>query len=156
MNTKLNFSKGDIKYRLQSLRPSPSEERLIERDSAILQANYLSEIERLYQNKGLNRKELAYKIGTSPSYLTQVFRGDKPLNFLTLAKIKRALNLRFEVTASVVSEKKTDVAENIISTSTIDRKVPVKTITSTEGDGFSQVYNVAKSVEKDESYLQTA
>lgn len=38
-------------------------------------------------------------IKTSGSYLTQVFRGDKPLNFITLAKIQKALNIRFEISA---------------------------------------------------------
>lgn len=104
---KSNLSKEEIRNKLQSFRPIRTEDQLIERDSMILQASYLSEIERLYQHIGLNRKDLAIKIGTSPSYLTQVFRGDKSLNFLTLAKIKRALNLRFDLTASFNSEKKT-------------------------------------------------
>ncbi|NCW88573.1 MAG: XRE family transcriptional regulator, partial [Chitinophagia bacterium] len=45
--------------------------------------------------KKITRKLLAQLIGTSPSYLTQVFRGDKPLNFMTLAKIQKALNVSF-------------------------------------------------------------
>ena len=49
------------------------------------------------EEKGITRKELASLIKTSPSYLTQVFRGDKPLNFITLAKIQRALGIRFTV-----------------------------------------------------------
>ncbi len=106
---KSNFDKEEIRNKLQSLKKKRTEEQIIERDSMILQASYLSEIERLYQNIGLNRRELAEKIKTSPSYLTQVFRGDKPLNFITLAKIKRALDLRFDLIASFASEKKNDV-----------------------------------------------
>ena len=101
MNMKSSINKEEIKNRLQSLKSSKTEEELIERESLILQANYLSEIERISKENGFSRKDLAKKINTSPSYLTQVFRGDKPLNFSTLAKIKRALNLKFEVTASV-------------------------------------------------------
>lgn len=102
---KSSIEKEEIKDRLQSLKTLKSEEQLIERDSLIMQANYLSEIERISKENGFSRKDLAEKINISPSYLTQVFRGDKPLNFSTLAKIKRALNLNFEVTASVQGEE---------------------------------------------------
>ena len=105
---KSNFDKEQIKSNLNALFNSKTEEQLIERDALMLQANYLSEIERLTKEKGINRKDIAFKIKTSASYLTQVFRGDKPLNFITLAKIKRALDLRFEVKASFNSEKNTE------------------------------------------------
>jgi transcriptional regulator with XRE-family HTH domain len=106
---KSNSNRENIKTELDLLFNSKTESQLIERDALMLQANYLSEIERIAKESGINRKEIATKIKTSPSYLTQVFRGDKPLNFLTLAKIKRALNLRFNVTAELLSEKKTEI-----------------------------------------------
>jgi len=119
---KSNINKEEIKNRIQLLKSSKTEEQLIERDSLILQANYLSEIERISKENGFNRKDLAIKIKTSPSYLTQVFRGDKPLNFLTLAKIKRALNLKFEVTAELVSEEKTPIISDFSILSSIKDK----------------------------------
>jgi ribosome-binding protein aMBF1 (putative translation factor) len=60
-------------------------------------ASFLSVIEIVQEEKGISRKELASMIKISPSYLTQVFRGDKPLNFITLAKIQKALGIRFRV-----------------------------------------------------------
>jgi ribosome-binding protein aMBF1 (putative translation factor) len=103
---KSNNSVEEIKDKFASLRLSKTEEDLTEEEAFILMAGFLSEIERISKSKGLNRKELALKINTSPSYLTQVFRGDKPLNFLTLAKIKRALNIQFEVKAFFQDERK--------------------------------------------------
>jgi len=76
-----------------------NEEEEVKHDAYILMAWFLSEIERVQEEKGISRKELAAKINTSASYLTQVFRNDKPLNFITLAKMKRALNIRFEIVA---------------------------------------------------------
>jgi len=105
----MNTIFDDIEAQFRGLESSKTEDALIKEDAYVLQADYLSEIERLYMDGGLNRKELAEKIKISPSYLSQVFRGDKPLNFLTLAKIKRALNLRFDLQASFASEKKTDI-----------------------------------------------
>jgi transcriptional regulator with XRE-family HTH domain len=60
-------------------------------------ASFLSVIEIVQEEKGISRKELASMIKISPSYLTQVFRGDKPLNFITLAKIQKALGILFSV-----------------------------------------------------------
>lgn len=74
-----------------------TEEEQINLDEYMLMAKYLSEIENILIEKSLTKKALANKIGTSPSYLTQVFRGDKPLNFKTLAKIQTVLNIQFEV-----------------------------------------------------------
>lgn len=75
--------------------PTLAEELAI--DELILMAKFLSEIEQQQKIKAIDRKTLAAMIGTSPSYLSQVFRGDKPLNFKTLAKIQAVLNIRFEV-----------------------------------------------------------
>jgi transcriptional regulator with XRE-family HTH domain len=54
--------------------------------------------------KGWTRKQLADEIGTSASYLTQLFRGDRLLNFKTVAKIEGALEIRFEVNSIKSSE----------------------------------------------------
>ena len=88
-----------LKERIQNLLSRKTEEQLLRENSYTLMSNYLSEIERLQSISGFSRKDLAEKIKTSPSYLTQVFRGGKPLNFFTIAKIQNALNIRFEVTS---------------------------------------------------------
>jgi len=131
MNMESNFSNDQIKSDLNSIFNSKTESQIIERDALMLQANFLSEIERLSKEKGINRKDIALKIRTSPSYLTQVFRGDKPLNFITLAKIRRALDLKFEVKGFFKSEKKTEVAYKFGSTPF------VSTHSSSLGDGYA-------------------
>lgn len=97
MNTKSDFDK--IQEKFNQLLSSKSEEDLIKEDEYILMANYLSEIERIQKQKNINKKKLAQLINISASYLTQVFRGDKPLNFYTIAKIQRKLGIRFSVHA---------------------------------------------------------
>lgn len=95
----MSMNSKQIQDKIKDRLLSKSEEDLIREDEHILMDNYLSEIERIQKISGLNRKNLAQQIKTSPSYLTQVFRGDKPLNFYTLAKIQKALKIRFTVTA---------------------------------------------------------
>lgn len=87
----------DTQERFRRIMNSLTESEKIESDSFILMSSFLSVIEIVQEEKGITRKELASMIKTSPSYLTQVFRGDKPLNFITLAKIQRALGIRFSV-----------------------------------------------------------
>ena len=69
-------------------------------DTRIIMYRFLSEIERLSDEKNLSRKELAKKIGTSPSYITQLFRGNKVINLETLAKFQKALNITFDIKAN--------------------------------------------------------
>ncbi len=65
----------------------------------MLMYRFLSEIEKITDERSISRKELANKIGVSASYLTQLYRGIKPLNIETLAKIEIALDFRFDVKA---------------------------------------------------------
>lgn len=66
-------------------------------EAKVLASKVLSEISTITDNKNLNRKSVAELIGTSASYLTQLYRGTKLLNFITLAKLKDKLDLDFEI-----------------------------------------------------------
>lgn len=94
----------DIKNKFRLLLSEHSEQEGVEHDAYILMSRYLSEIDRIQDEIKITRKDLAREIKISPSYLTQVFRGDKPLNFVTIAKIQRALNIKFEVKAKPYGE----------------------------------------------------
>jgi ribosome-binding protein aMBF1 (putative translation factor) len=84
-----------IQATYRKIMDSRPETEKLEVDSLLLMSGFLSEIEAAMVKKKITRKMLAQLIGTSPSYLTQVFRGDKPLNFMTLAKMQKALNVGF-------------------------------------------------------------
>jgi len=66
-------------------------------DAKAIMARFLSELEPVIEKRGLKRKALAEMIGTSPSYLTQLYRGHKLINLLTLAKLERELDVRFSI-----------------------------------------------------------
>ena len=100
MSTKSLDNLDEIREKFNNLLVAKDEEGEIEHDAFMLMASYLSEIEKFQDSNNITRKKLAELISTSGSYLTQVFRGDKPLNFYTLAKIQRALNVKFNVTLS--------------------------------------------------------
>lgn len=134
MNTNSN-NYEELKSRIKSLKDSKTEEQKLEEDSFVLMANYLSEIERFQKMNKINRKELAKKIGTSASYLTQVFRGDKPLNFITISKMRKALGLVFVTRAYPKdSFKGLDMYYNAISYSSHSSKPNCEVITMFVGD----------------------
>ncbi len=88
-----------IKNKFKSFFEGRTEEQKIKHDADMLMASFLSEIELVQKQKNIKKKKLADLIKISPSYLTQVFNGNKPLNFYTLAKIIRALDIKFSVQA---------------------------------------------------------
>lgn len=68
-----------------------------ENEAKVIASKILSEISEIASKKDLNRKNIADLIGTSASYLTQLYRGNKILNLITLAKLKKNLNLNIEI-----------------------------------------------------------
>jgi transcriptional regulator with XRE-family HTH domain len=83
-------------------------EERVEHDATMIGARFLSEIEKVQKRKKITRKELAAMVGTSPSYLTQVFRLDKSPNMTLLAKMQSALGITFTIKAKKNESTKTN------------------------------------------------
>lgn len=97
-----NSEKTNINQLIDSLNSEPTDEKLA---ALILQDRFVSEIEKLMEiNGNMSRKVLAEKLNTSSSYITQLFRGKKFFNFLTLSKLQRIFNIQFKIEA-VSNEK---------------------------------------------------
>jgi transcriptional regulator with XRE-family HTH domain len=96
MNTKSNDPQK-IKEAFDQFFNSFTAEEKLESNARLIMFRFLDIIERRTEELGWNRKQLAEKVGTSPSYITQLFRGDKLVNMLTLAKFQNALGLEFEI-----------------------------------------------------------
>jgi len=79
----------------------------VEFETNMLALSFLSEIEKEADLQGIKRKELAEMVGTSPSYITQIMRGNKVPNLRILTALGLALGKKFEVNAVVcVQENK--------------------------------------------------
>lgn len=77
-----------------------SEKEEIEHEAKMLMFQFLDKIQIEAEAKKINRKTLAKKIGTSASYITQLFRGDKLINLTTLAKFQKELDLQFKISVN--------------------------------------------------------
>jgi len=92
MNTKSN----EILDKFNELFQTTPEEQE-ELDAQLLAYSFISIIEEAMEQKGINRAELAQRVGTSKSFITQLFRGDRTPSWKFLAKAAKALELEFVV-----------------------------------------------------------
>ena len=77
-----------------------SEEEELEHDAQMLTFKFLEELERCQVNNSkFKKKELANALDKSPSFISQLYSGEKLMNFNLLAKIQKAYNISFEIKA---------------------------------------------------------
>lgn len=65
--------------------------------SQMISYRILSVVETVCTEKNIKKKDLAALVGTSRSYITQLFRGTKQVNTLMMARLEDALGFSFEV-----------------------------------------------------------
>jgi ribosome-binding protein aMBF1 (putative translation factor) len=75
-----------------------NEEEQLEHDAQMLAFQFLTKVDKVMEEKGISKKDLAQKVGTSASFITQMFRGDRKPNWTILARMQRELGLTFKVT----------------------------------------------------------
>ncbi len=85
---------------------NPTGDALINTKAYDLMGQYLTQIEQALESQSMTQKELANKIGTSASYISQFFNLNKLINFKTLAKIELALGIDFELKQSITNSMK--------------------------------------------------
>ena len=81
-----------------------SEKEELEHESKMLMFRFFSEFEKLFTNNLPKKKDIAESLKTSPSYVTQLFRGDKLINLLSLAKLEKAFGFKYEIKAVKVTQ----------------------------------------------------
>ena len=59
--------------------------------------DFVEEVERIMEENGITRAELARRLDSSPAYVTQMFRGMFNPTLLTLAKVALALDAQVEL-----------------------------------------------------------
>lgn len=114
MNTKSsNSAYGEIETAFKTMLSFDNEQDQLELDAKIIMAKFLEKVQEISTQKGLKKKDLAEKIGTSASYITQLYRGHKLLNLMTLAKLQRALDIEFDVAIKGSDQIKNPINDEI-------------------------------------------
>ena len=92
--------KYNISSEFENLFSFDNDKEELEHEARMIMFRFLSELEAINDSGiSIKKKELAEKLGVSPSYITQLFNGNKLLNFTLLAKIQEAFNITFEIKA---------------------------------------------------------
>jgi transcriptional regulator with XRE-family HTH domain len=90
-------SRGTVEKSFQDLSNSISDSEKLLIETRLLMYRFLSEIDKITSERGINRKELAILAGTSASFITQLYQGKKIINLQMLTRIKKALNIDFKI-----------------------------------------------------------
>ncbi len=89
----------DILKSLESLLVFNNEEEKLELEAELLHLKFVRVVEKLMENEGVTKADLASELSKSKSYITQLFSGSKLFNIKTLVKLQHALNFNFKITA---------------------------------------------------------
>jgi transcriptional regulator with XRE-family HTH domain len=74
-----------------------NEKEEIEHNAQMISYRILSEVEKICDDRKIKKKDLAELVGTSKSYITQLFNGSKSINTDIMAKFEKALHVSFEI-----------------------------------------------------------
>ncbi|MEY3967672.1 MAG: hypothetical protein RL137_573 [Bacteroidota bacterium] len=148
MNTKLSkIELNKIQETFHDIFSFENEKDQFENDAKIIMAKFLEKVQEIANEKGLKRNELAAKIGTSPSYLTQLYRGHKLMNLITAAKLQKALNIEFEISLLGKDKFINPINEDIIA-DYLDKWYE----SNRSGEYLKLIRNLSKSNSKEQEY----
>ncbi len=93
----------------------------IEHNAQMISYRILSEVEKACDEKNINKKELAAMVGSSASYITQLFRGAKHVNMDMMARFEEVLEFGFEIKVKHNAESHSDFVFNQVNNLGIKR-----------------------------------
>jgi len=111
MNMKLT-EKYKVNPEFEDLFSFKSEKEELEHEAKMIMFRILSSFEKM-TDRPIQKKEIAEAISTSPSYVTQLFNGDKLINLTTLAKLQKAFDFSFQIEAKKNNKLK-EKAEQVV------------------------------------------
>lgn len=103
MNTKLG-NNVIVSNEFEELLSFKNEEDKIIHNAQMISYRILSEVEKFCEVKNIKKKDLAEMVGTSRSYITQLFTGTKSINTYMMAKFEEALKINFNIRINQVDE----------------------------------------------------
>jgi ribosome-binding protein aMBF1 (putative translation factor) len=112
----------EIKKSFDQLFDQLSEKDKIENQAAVLMFRFLSLVEDRCKEFGWNRRKLSEEVGTSASYISQLFRGNKLANLIILAKFQQVLGIEFEISSNVSAKTEDYLVKSIASEPTNEYK----------------------------------
>lgn len=85
------------KERVKNILSFKNDDEKINFEAEIIHIEIINQILQLMEKEGISKSDLADILGTSKSYITQLFNGDKILNLRLLAKLQRVFKIKFKI-----------------------------------------------------------
>lgn len=90
-----NKRDNHLNKKLKEVFEFKSNDEIDEFRADVIHLDIIHEIKNIMDERGITKAELAKKLNTSKSFITQLFAGDKLLNLKTIAKLERILEVNF-------------------------------------------------------------
>lgn len=103
--------KYKVNPELEELFSFKSEKEELEHEAKMIMFRILSSFEKMI-DRPIQKKEISEAINTSPSYVTQLFNGDKLINLMTLAKLQKTFDFTFQIEARKNNDNLKEKAES--------------------------------------------
>ncbi len=104
------MSSNNLTYeeRVYNLLSFKDNDEKLDFETEIIHIEIINQILNLMEDKNISKAYLARVLGTSKSYITQLFTGDKILNLKLLAKLQRIFNIKFNISCKDLENEKKD------------------------------------------------
>lgn len=99
MSTKSRNDIAKIKASFQKLMNFKDDSEEIDHLAHMISFAFLSEIEKILNDRNLKKNELAALIDVSPSFISQLYQGNKMVSTTVLAKLQKALKIKYKISA---------------------------------------------------------
>lgn len=84
-----------LKQKMESILSLKNDKDKLAFETYVLQSDFLRVLEQLMDREGVKPADLARKIDVKPSFISQIFSGDKRLNLVHMALFQRVFKDKF-------------------------------------------------------------
>ncbi|MBN3036185.1 MAG: helix-turn-helix transcriptional regulator [Bacteroidales bacterium] len=99
------LNKEEIISRFRKLSGHGTPEEHYRHEGAMIHFRIMQLVEQAMVQKGWNKRTLAEQLGTSKSYVTQLFTGSKLVNLTLIAKLQDVLDIEFDIVAMTAGHR---------------------------------------------------
>lgn len=100
-----NSKQKEIQERFKSILSFEDDNDKLEFETSLIHLDIIDNIIELMNERGYTKARLAKKLGTSKSYITQLFSGDKLVNLQLIAKLQRIFDVKFSFNRNIVDDR---------------------------------------------------
>jgi len=128
MKYKPTTQNNNNKQIIDLLIPNTEKEKL-ELEARMIQLDFIDRLHELMKYKNIkSKKELADLLGTTPSFITQLFSAEKLINLKHLAKLQRVLGIKYAIISDQYLRLKNSFRDDLVLKGYREMRIDIKEI----------------------------